>query len=61
MQETKQMPATREADTGRSGSCPPSRASAQHDWRLAPCAREEPLQEGVVSLHEAVVKLLRGL
>lgn len=58
MQETKQMPATREADREENGHCLPSRA-AQQGGRRMPGAREEPLEEGVVSLHEAVVILLR--
>jgi len=58
MQETKQMPATREADREGNGHCLPSRA-AQQGRSIGPSALEEPLQEGVVSLHEAVVNLLR--
>lgn len=63
MQETKQMPATREADREGNGHCLPSRASAQREFGSpeGSCAREEPLENDVVHIHAAVVAVLRRL
>lgn len=58
--ETETAPeANREED-----NCPPVRMALQRKARQEPCAPielDEPLQDGVVSLHEAVVKMLRTL